>query len=840
MSGLKMSGLKMCAFRVRGFRLIVGFLGLGALAALIVLQGCGSGGASNQGPPPPPPANVGANVNEQSETASLYVDAAAGDDSNDGSQNSPFKTINKALSVTATNNQSNTGTQINVNPGIYREQLQFQASQTSAPFTLQAVTAGTVFVSGADSLPGNSWTVSSYGSNIFTHSGTSNYISAACDTPDGWPPIPPITLRREMVFVDGFRLDQVMFSNQLQPGTFWADANGTHQIYIWPPEGTNMATADIEVATASRSPLLKPEGVNNFVIRGLTFEYDNSCIQSGSRIVDATNVLIDNDLFIWNNAVGFGLYAGSGSTQNITVQNSTANHNGQTGFSGRQVKYVLYQNDESSYNSWRGALGGYYAYAFDGSDFFLHHNSDFNNLTANYNQSSGVHFDTDNANDQVSGLQAGGNNVEGLLIEASQGPFLVQNSNACSNSVDPASKTANIQVNDSSNVTLTGNTFYGAAPEQQYIVGGGRAGTDWEQPTVPIVRFNQHLTQTGNNFIGAADQLGIYTYYKNAPSCSVPISDMWQTFGGTFSSESNTWGDTAATNASYPFFQASILGGAVPLSTWQSPPPDGVGQDTSSTFVPHASAPSQCALPKPDIPNFWLILGLREGAAAIVPHAGGSAIQVPLNLVSLDFTGTVSLTVDTTQPDGAKVSGVSAAFSPQKLSLAPSYPLAPAPSTLTITTTSATPDGFYPLTVTATDGKSITRTGALFLQVGEPSALKLQGNDTIQKGACAIFQIHSVDSTGNTSEVLDSTYLSATGTGSGKFYQDSQCTTPIDFQPINAGCPAGIEIPPGNYSPYLEGAQSIWFLDPKAEDLSITISDEAGLLKSVTTPIQVQ
>jgi hypothetical protein len=770
------------------------------------------------------------------ETAVVYVDGSAGSDNNVGSQSSPFKTINKALAVAGTNNQSGTGTQINVNPGVYREKLALPATQTSSPFTLQAATPGTVFISGADSVPGSAWTVSAYGPEIFTNPATSSYIYSACATPDGWPPVPPIVLRREMVFVNGTRLNQVMFSNELKPGSFWADVAGMHKIYIWPPAGTNMAEADVEVATSSRSPLLRPDGVNNFVIRGLTFEYDNACLQSGSRIVDGNNILIDNDQFVWNNAVGFGLYSESGATHNITVQNSAANHNGQTGFSGSEAKYILYQNDENSYNSWRGAQGSFYEVGFDGADFFLHHNSNFSNHSAFYNQSSGVHFDTDNANDQVTGMQSGGNNLEGLLIEASEGPFTVQNGAFCSNSLVPGSKTANVEVADSSDVTLTGNTFYGAGPEQEYIVGNGRAGTNWEQPTVPIVRFNQKLTQTGNTFTGLADQLGFYSYYKHSPSCSVPINDMWQTFGGTLSSQSNTWGDTAATNASFPFFQADVLDGTASLSEWQS----GTGQDSSSQFVSNASVPQQCALPKPDAADFWLVLGPHGGHAAIVPQAGGPAIQVPVYLVSLGFTGSVSLSLDTTQPSGAPAVGVAGGFSAGSLALSPGSPLSPLPSTLTITTTSATPNGFYPLTVIATDGKSLTRTATFFVQVGSPSSLVLVGNTTIQKGTCSIFQIHTVDSNGNPSDVLDDTYLNATGIGSGQFYQDSHCSTQVDFQPVSAGCPPGIQIPQGDYAPNFGGTQSIWFMDPSAENLNVTISDEANGLKAVTTAIQVQ
>ena len=115
---------------------------------------------------------------------------------------------------------------------------------------------------------------------------------------------------------------------------------------------------------------------------------------------------------------------------------------------------------------------------------------------------------------------------------------------------------------------------------------------------MPLVRFNQNLMQTGNTFTGTANQLGFYTYYRETPSCSVPITNMWQTFASTFSSQSNTWGDTVATNSNFPFFQAAILNGTVPLSTWQSPPPQGVGQDTNSQFLPKAPSPQQCARPQ--------------------------------------------------------------------------------------------------------------------------------------------------------------------------------------------------------------------------------------------------
>jgi hypothetical protein len=226
----------------------------------------------------------------------------------------------------------------------------------------------------------------------------------------------------------------------------------------------------------------------------------------------------------------------------------------------------------------------------------------------------------------------------------------------------------------------------------------------------------------------------------------------------------------------------------------------------------------------------------------VVPTAGGQPVQVPIYLVSLDFSGNVSLSLDTTQQEGGSpVSGVSGSFSPQPLMLSENSTLTPVPTTLTISTTSSTPNGFYPFTITATDGSTTTRTGVVILQVGSPTALQFSGPaTTIQAGACAIFQIRSVDSSGDPSDVLSDTYLSVSGTGSGKFYQDEHCSTAVSLTPVNPGCLAGIEIPAGEYAPHFSGTESIWFMDQAAETLNITISDQANVLSAAAASIVVQ
>ena len=47
-----------------------------------------------------------ASVNEDLETAFIYVDGAVGSDSNSGTQSKPFKTIGAAASMAQSNNQA--------------------------------------------------------------------------------------------------------------------------------------------------------------------------------------------------------------------------------------------------------------------------------------------------------------------------------------------------------------------------------------------------------------------------------------------------------------------------------------------------------------------------------------------------------------------------------------------------------------------------------------------------------------------------------------------------------------------------------------------------------------
>src|SRR5215469_15968740 len=186
-----------------------------------------------------------ADVNEALETVQLYVNTRTGSDTNAGTSAKPLKTIGAAAAIAETNNRKNVGTKVVIMPGTYRETVSLQATgkDTTAPETFEAQTNGTVIVSGGDVWTG--WQASSTNSKVFVHAWP--YQWGLCPAALSGPTEQAIVRRREMIFVNGRALTQVLAVNQLQPGTFFVDE--THgQVSIEPEAGTNLGTSTVEVA----------------------------------------------------------------------------------------------------------------------------------------------------------------------------------------------------------------------------------------------------------------------------------------------------------------------------------------------------------------------------------------------------------------------------------------------------------------------------------------------------------------------------------------------------------------------------------------------------------------
>jgi len=613
-----------------------------------------------------------ASVNETLESAVIYVDSAKGSDTNPGTSARPLKTLSAAASLAESNNQKNVGSRVIINPGTYREAVTFAATAktTSAPVTFEAATSGTVFVSGAQTYTG--WKASGF-SGVYTHAWP--YAWGLCAPLPGSPVAPQIVLRREMVFVNGSPLTQVLASGEMMPGTFYVDEKGG-TISIRPAAGTNVATADIEVSTLPQ--VWTVQGHSNLAMRGLTFEYANSCRDTGAVEVsgaghEASNVLFDGDRFVWNNAHGLRI---APAAANYTVQNSLASHNGESGFQASKVKYGLFQSDEASYNNWRGAQGAYYNWNSGGAHFYQMHDLTADGLDLNYNQSYAVHFDTDNENVTLSSVEAYGNQLVSIFVEKSQGPVSMANSAFCGGSQALSASNVGLVLRNSESVSVTGTSFVNYYNGVQVTgVAGGTPVSNWEtgqayQLVAKNLTLMQDVVEAGAGQRLFSDSLG---------------GADWTTFQGTLLSNYNTWWDGSN---SKPFMvPTSKTGTAESFSGWQTV----TGQDKQSVFQAPSSSFACSAVP--DRTDYWFVVPYTVSPATV---GRGSAAAFTATLVPLGFNGTAQLSADGVQNiPGARGSWSASSIGPN------------GSATFTVTTGASTPAGTYPVVLMASSGGGV-------------------------------------------------------------------------------------------------------------------------------------
>jgi hypothetical protein len=589
----------------------------------------------------------------ENQSTKLYV-TTSGIDSSAGTQTAPLKTIQAAVTKAAGLISKGTGVKIEVGPGTYRESVVIGSSTSSAVLTLEGTTTGGAIISGSDVLTG--WSQSG---SIYAHSWTAQ---AACSIPSGWPAasILPIVQRTEQFFVNGRPLTQVLSYGDLKAGTFYVNS-ASSVVNIFPPAGTNMATAVIE--GANRASTLSVNSHNNLVLRGLVLQNAANCFNTSSASINSSaNVLVDRVQANWNNWGGLGVY----SSTNVTVQNSVANYNGAVGFSGNRDQNVLLQFNESDYNNWRGAQGAFYDWAQGGTKYFASRGITVNNHYSFNNLAQGLWFDTDNKNIEINGATLSGNVMPALQIERNEGPITLENSKLCSSGVG-------VNVLTSRDLTVKNNLFYnnGATNKYQaqfYLAGqnGGINITDWQTGQVySLLTTNTALT--GNTFAdAAAGQLVFGTYLSG---------NDWSSFTSTLLSDNNTWYDPNTASA----FKI-VNGKLVNLGTWQTT----LGVDKSSTWTPPAASQiNACAAPSPTYTDFAVTVdALKYTMAAGNATATARVLSYGYGPVNLSISGLPA--------------GVSAGFS--------SNGMTSGPSTITFAATSAAVNQTIPVTLWAVSG----------------------------------------------------------------------------------------------------------------------------------------
>lgn len=518
----------------------------------------------------------------------IYVDVMKGSDAaRCGEISAACKSIGEGLREAT----QFTVADVIVNPGTYRETISLPSefgSSSSRTLIIEAAQSGTAIIDGADRWP--DWT--SNGDDTFSHVWPYTWGYAAQPfLKTGGPAVGCLGLRREMVFVNGNQLTEVLQGPLTQAGTFFvvdgqSDSNtvdncpaltaGPRAIVIYPPADVNVSTADVEVAVRNNLFTTGESGAQNLELKGLVFQHDNNGANISGfgaiRIVGenskklGANILLDSLTVRNNNWQGLVLHANS----NVTVRNSTFTANGENGVEVYRPLNFLFTGNTVTYNNWRGLQGGLTGWDADGMKVVRAHFVQVDKSSFSNNFTGGLWFDTDSENICVTSDTFNENLTNGLYFEAIQGPALVYQSIFYKNHGQ------GLQVANSSRITVMQSTAFDNGANALFIGGSTtpRDVANWQNPGVSYKLLTQDWMLDGVNFASGPDTVA----GSNLIGTSL---DSIALFTSTLLSNYNDW---YAPNNPTPF---DVPGhGKINLSGWRKL----TGQDAKSSETAVISA----------------------------------------------------------------------------------------------------------------------------------------------------------------------------------------------------------------------------------------------------------
>ena len=331
----------------------------------------------------PVPA-TGANVDESRVTRILYVDPAhpeAADDDKHGAADAPFATLGFACQAAARAKSANVGVKIVLATGTYREAAEIPAPEggkpdTDAPLVVEAAEREQAVIDGADS---EGWSPSTWKveGTRWTHPWPFRHATP----PPSRLTKPPVEAapRDGLVFIDGSLLRQLDEKSLLATSGTWgvvsASAGGRRgaapngagmgaTAVVQPPPDTELAGVIIQVGVRRRG--LTITGRRNVVVRGLLIQHAAEPGGAGEQTAGLTlegcsNVLVEDVLSQWNDGVGLTIRGPAGGglpSADFTLRRVRLLHNAGSGLEAANVRNVLAEDNETSFNNFRGDWAG--------------------------------------------------------------------------------------------------------------------------------------------------------------------------------------------------------------------------------------------------------------------------------------------------------------------------------------------------------------------------------------------------------------------------------------------------------------------------------------------------
>jgi len=346
---------------------------------------------------------------QPAQAARTYYVATNGNDANDGSQGRPFATIQRGVELAVP------GDTVLVNAGVYRNQaITFPRSgKSGAPITLQVVPGATVIVDG--SVPVRNWVRDS--GSVYRSDGWRYYFGT-------WQSDPSDAREkaRNQLFVNGSYVREVASRSSMVAGSFYIDA-GADRLYLWLSDGGDPNQRTVE-ATATEQPLLKTNGQDWLVVRGLKFRRCANKPQEAAmvQITDNSAYCILENLEV-QYAAGAGLHL-EGSRN--TIRSCRCNNNGQLGIHADHLYDSLVYGCETSSNNQLPNKQFDPGWEAGGNKFARCERMTVDRHLAHSNRGSGIWFDVSNARITISNCRSY-NNEFGIHYEISYTALIFNN-----------------------------------------------------------------------------------------------------------------------------------------------------------------------------------------------------------------------------------------------------------------------------------------------------------------------------------------------------------------------------------------------------------------------------
>ena len=409
----------------------------------------------------------------------VAVDQPNASDSNDGlSLDRPFKTLSRAV------RDLSPGDTLFIKKGIYREALSMgnRNGTPNDPIVIRAypgdqgevVIRGSNVVKGWTSDGGGVWSVPWQPLPLLDYS--------------SWPDADEYSQRREIVFIDGSPLKQVLSQAGLAAGRFWMD-DEANRLRIYHLGDPNNSQVEVSVRTEG----IMARGRSHLVFRGLRVEHVSSEKFIGAMSLGSHN-LVEDCRVEYNNGDGIEAYSDS------MIVRTTSSHNGRLGI-GLSGSNSIVDSSETSYNSWRygpkwEAGGVKMTGSLTGSgNRFVRHTSSFNN-------GPGIWLDNIGTENVVEASVLEGNIRAGIFFEAMGGPNWVINNvilGTRKEGIDLNIDGVGILIESTLDTCIFNNTIVGVAGSGVAIFGGGR--NDGQHYCANTRVFNNIIVDPGQSAI---------------------------------------------------------------------------------------------------------------------------------------------------------------------------------------------------------------------------------------------------------------------------------------------------------------------------------------------------